>query len=146
MGAMTSTKAAALLAVVIAVGGDAGYASRQLAVGRQPVRAGVDCGRAASAAEKLVCGDAQLERLDVELARLYRLAFDAPQIEASLKNELEVSQRGWIRGRDDCLKADDPRQCAAETYVLRIHELRLNYAGTKLQDPAGISKGPFISR
>src|SRR5262245_38782185 len=112
MGTMTSTKAAALLAAVISVEGHVGYASRQ---GVEPPRAkaSFDCGRAASAGEKLVCGDAQLARLDVELARLYRLALDAPQLETNLKDELRASQRGWIRGRDDCLKADNQRRCVA---------------------------------
>jgi uncharacterized protein len=143
---MTSTKAAALLATVIAVEGNAGYASRQSAVEHQPAKASFDCAKAAAEAEKLVCGDAQLARLDVELARVYRLALDAPQLEAGRKNELQATQRGWIRGRDDCWKADDRRQCVADTYVLRIHELRQSYVGTKTADNAGISKGPFISR
>ena len=30
--------------------------------------------------------------------------------------------------------------------MLRIHELRQNYVGTKTRDSAGISTGPFISR
>ncbi|HVH26624.1 MAG TPA: MliC family protein [Vicinamibacterales bacterium] len=143
---MTSTKAAALLAAVIAVGGHAGYAARQSAVEHQPAMASFDCAKATAAGETLVCGDAQLARLDVELARLYQLAREAPQLEAGQRNELEASQRVWIRGRDDCWKADDRRQCVADTYVLRIHELRQNYVGTKTADPAGISTGPFISR
>ena len=88
---MTSTKAAALLAAVITVEGNAAYGSRQSAVEQHPAKASFDCAKATAAAEKLVCGDAQLATLDVELARPYHLALEAPQLEAGRKQELEAS-------------------------------------------------------
>ena len=58
-----------------------------------------DCAKAVSEAEKLVCGDAELAALDRQLAARYGEAKDAdPAI-----------QRGWAKGRDDCLKGQDPR-------------------------------------
>ena len=34
-------------------------------------------------------------------------------------------QRGWIKGRNDCWKAGDLRQCVEESYQLRITELQI---------------------
>lgn len=52
-----------------------------------------DCAKAASDAEKAVCGDARLSALDRELAALYKAAQTGP-------GELDIAaeQRGWIKG------------------------------------------------
>jgi uncharacterized protein len=139
---MTTMKAAALLAAVIALHGDA-QASRESAVQQLPAKVGVDCAKTAALGE-LVCRDAQLTRLDVELVRLYRLALGAPDLDPGERSELEGAQRGWTRSRDDCGKAADARQCVADSYVLRIHELRERHANTRTADAAGISRGPFV--
>ena len=55
-----------------------------------------DCARAGSAAEKLVCGDAELAALDRQLAARYAQATDADP----------AVQRGWVKERDACWKAE----------------------------------------
>ncbi|MGB6188236.1 MAG: hypothetical protein WBF70_06640, partial [Aeromonas molluscorum] len=34
-------------------------------------------------------------------------------------------QRGWIKGRNECWKADDLRQCVLTNYQQRITELQI---------------------
>ena len=40
---------------------------------------------------------------------------------------LKATQRGWIKGRDECRKADDRRACVADAYRLRTAELQARY-------------------
>lgn len=74
-----------------------------------------DCAKAASAAEKQVCGDAELAALDRTLATRYA-ALPAPD---------PAVQRGWAKGRDECWKADDARTCVLEAYKTRLVELAM---------------------
>lgn len=105
-----------------------------------------DCAAAESQAEKLVCGDDEFAELDREVVRLFRLASDGPDLTAAQRDELAAFQRGWIKGRDDCWKDDDPAACVKRSYVIRIAELRQRYAGARAEDAAGISLGPFATR
>ena len=41
---------------------------------------------------------------------------------------LKAEQLGWIKGRNDCWKADDITQCVSDNYRLRIAELQARYA------------------
>ena len=41
--------------------------------------------------------------------------------------QLKAEQRGWIKGRDDCWKADDRRACVRDEYRRRIAELQARY-------------------
>ena len=102
-----------------------------------------DCAKAASAAEKLVCSDPALSALDQELARLFALARDDPDLGADQRATLIAMQRGWIKGRDDCWKADDLRTCVVDEYLSRILDLRQESAAARGADAAGISLGPF---
>ena len=86
-----------------------------------------DCGRAESGSiEALVCGDAELSALDRKMADVYAAA------SAKAHNEhppvLKGEQRGWIKGRNDCWKAEDVRACVEDEYVRRIAELQARYA------------------
>jgi uncharacterized protein len=86
-----------------------------------------DCSKAESGAEKLVCEDAALARLDRLVAARYAEAVEAARgldvgADAALA-ELRTMQRGWIGGRDECWKAGDPRACVADAYTRREAEL-----------------------
>lgn len=75
--------------------------------------------------EALVCGDEALAGLDRNLAQVYGAAerkADAVQLPV-----LRAEQRGWIKGRDDCWKADDKRACVADEYRRRIAALQAWY-------------------
>ncbi|QJT11506.1 DUF1311 domain-containing protein [Aeromonas sp. 2692-1] len=93
-----------------------------------------DCAKAAGAAETLICKDAALAALDNELATLYpkELANLSPE---QLKTE-KAMQRGWIKGRNDCWKAKDLRQCVEENYQQRITELQIK--GGQLMVPTPV--------
>lgn len=99
-----------------------------------------DCQAAESDAEALVCEDPDLAAIDRELARLYALA-EAAESGDGLAI-LRATQRGWIRGRDDCWKAAGTlADCVRDTYALRIAELRQGYAAARAGD--GPSAGPY---
>ena len=80
-----------------------------------------DCAKAAGEVEKLVCADPELARLDRPLAERYAQARDRPDAVAM--------QRGWVKGRDDCWKADDRTRCVREAYQTRLVELAINGGG-----------------
>ena len=86
-----------------------------------------DCRKAGSEAEKLVCSDERLSQLDQRLAQTYKAAVSAAETldagaDAALK-DLRASQRGWIKGRDECWKAQDLRDCVESSYLIREGEL-----------------------
>lgn len=101
-----------------------------------------DCAKADGEATKLVCADTDLAAMDRELDRLYGLALNGQYMTPERKIELEATQRGWIKGRDDCWKADDKRQCVMAEYAMRIHEIRQGYADARTKDEDGLSSGP----
>lgn len=102
-----------------------------------------DCSRADSSALEAICASPALSELDVELSRLYGLAIDGPNLTPDRGNELKATQRGWIKGRDECWKADAGLEpCIAESYSIRIHDLREGYADARTDDAAGVSVGP----
>jgi uncharacterized protein len=104
-----------------------------------------DCAKAEGDMEQIVCATPELGQLDRELTRLYGLAVDGPYMTPERKRELVATQRGWIKGRDDCWKADDKPACIKREYVIRIAELRQGYADARTDDAAGISLGPFAT-
>ena len=92
-----------------------------------------DCGKVeAGSIAALVCADPALATADAKLALVYAEAL------ANAGNEhppvLKAEQRGWIKGRDECWKAQDPTPCVADAYRLRIAELQARY---RLLTPTG---------
>ena len=79
----------------------------------------------AGSIEAMICGDSELATLDRKLADVYAAAM------AKAADEhppvLKAEQRGWIKGRNECWKSDDKRQCVADQYQRRIAELRARY-------------------
>ncbi len=100
-----------------------------------------DCGKAASQIEELVCQDPDLAALD----RLINTRFEAAvasvrKLETGAEeaeNSLRAYQRGWIKGRNDCWKADDPRACTELEYQRREGEL---VARHMLEKPTGTAR------
>jgi len=74
--------------------------------------ASFDCKRATARVEKLVCGSSQLGKLDVELAELYKEAF---QKDPSVRQE----QLAWLRQRNQC----SDTKCVESAYQDRIEDL-----------------------
>ena len=86
-----------------------------------------DCAKADAEAEVLVCADQELAALDQRLAERYDAALSAIHaLDAGQETEeknLRATQRGWIKGRNDCWKADDVRACVEFSYHTREAEL-----------------------
>lgn len=102
-----------------------------------------ECAKATSEVEKQICADPLLAALDREVGRLFELAQTGVWAIPERVAQLKVYQQGWVWGRDDCLKKDDPRKCMVESYAVRIQELRQSYSNVRSQDGQGVSKGPF---
>jgi uncharacterized protein len=101
-----------------------------------------DCTRAKGQAHELICSDPDLAAMDRELARLYALAAADPQLNADEQASLGLSQRGWEKGRDECWKADELRQCVETSYVQRIHQIRQGSQAARAHSEASRSVGP----
>lgn len=102
-----------------------------------------DCANATGAVETLICKDAALAALDNELAALYPKAI-AELSPEQLKSE-RAMQRGWIKGRNDCWKAQDLRQCVADNYRLRIAELQIKGGQLMVPTPINYQCGHKVS-
>lgn len=107
-----------------------------------------DCRKAESSAEKAVCASDQLASLDLELARLYRLALDGPHMTTERRRDLKAAQSDWILIRDDCRRSAelDLDTCVGNSYAFRIQELREGYADARANDGGGRSTGPVAFR
>ena len=82
-----------------------------------------DCSKADHDVEELICRDNKLAALDNLLAGVYQAALhNFPDHE--LKT-LKAIQRGWIKGRNDCWKAEDLYSCVKHAYETRITELQI---------------------
>lgn len=85
-----------------------------------------DCGKVETdSVEALVCKDEKLSALDHKMAAVYAAA--AQKAANERPPVLKAEQRGWIKGRNDCWKSTDRRQCVEESYRRRIAELQARY-------------------
>jgi len=87
---------------------------------------GFDCSHASGDIETLICSDPELAALDHKMDGVFNRAA-AKNTGAGLK-ALTASQRSWIKGRNDCWKAQDKAQCATESYNVRMVELQITNA------------------
>ncbi len=85
----------------------------------------IDCSKANGSIENLICSDAGLGALDQEMGRVYAAALRKAEHEHP--PVLKAEQRGWIKGRNDCWKSNDRRQCVEDLYRLRRVELEARY-------------------
>lgn len=90
-----------------------------------------DCSKAEGEVELLICSDDDLALLDIRLAKAYSQAMEnIPQEERS---NFRTLQRGWIKGRNECWKAQDVRACVEFSYKSKTVELQI--AGGLLEAP-----------
>lgn len=75
-----------------------------------------DCRKAQGEVEKLICSDASLAALDRRLADVFKAAT------AKAKDEpaklLRAEQRGWVKGRNDCWKANGQQTWITATWTV----------------------------
>jgi len=94
-----------------------------------------DCAQAEGTVEKLICRDAALAARDRQLNAVYRAAIAKARDKPAV--QLRAEQRGWIKGRNDCWKANGQPiwitaswtentvpGCVAAQYRLRTAELQ----------------------
>ncbi len=94
-----------------------------------------DCSKASGEVEKLICADARLAALDRQMAEVYEKAIKGwPAAEIGKQKAL---QRGWIKGRNDCWKADDKRVCIEDSYRTRTVEIRIQSGQLMAPAPVG---------
>ena len=95
------------------------------AVSQHLQRPTYDCAKARGSVETLICEDPELAGLDWQMKQVYQAASAkaANQHPPVLKSE----QRGWVKGRNECWKADGKRDCVADAYRSRIVELQASY-------------------
>lgn len=100
-----------------------------------------DCKKAKGGSiEAIICGSSQIAALDVELARLYRLAVKSP---AGGRGEaLQKEQQDWLAERNRCAKMPAQEICTRDRYLQRIAWLRASQKAARGQDDKGISNGP----
>ncbi len=75
--------------------------------------------------EELICEDEKLSELDRKMAAVYGEA--AKKAINEHPPVLKAEQRGWIKGRNDCWKSTDRRECVDQSYRRRIAELQARY-------------------
>jgi uncharacterized protein len=99
-----------------------------------------DCTKASGTVEKLICADEGLAALDRKLDSVYKAA--TATAKDGLPDTLRAEQRGWVKGRDECWKAEGEgnpvflteswkatsvSECVRGEYRLRISELQVQW-------------------
>jgi uncharacterized protein len=99
---------------------------------------GFDCKKATLKAEVMVCGNARLAQLDVEVTRLYGLIGKAPGVD---RVGLQRLQGGWLNKRNACATTDNSETCLLNAYAGRISDLRAGYPVAR--NDTAVSIGPI---
>ncbi len=94
-----------------------------------------DCAKAQGEVEKLICNNSSLAALDRKLEAVYKATM--AKATGKLASQLRAEQRGWVKGRNDCWKAngtqtwitatwtvDTVQACVDAQYRLRTSELQ----------------------
>jgi uncharacterized protein len=110
-------------------------AATTVAASAQSASPSFDCSKASGQVEELICGDDQLAALDRELAATYKKALKSWP--AEILAEEKAFQRGWIKGRNDCWKAEDQRACVENSYRTRIAEIQIQSGQLVAPVPVG---------
>jgi len=96
--------------------------------------ASFDCSKAQTKVEKLICGDAELSKLDEELNAAYTAALqDEKQADFTRQ-----TQKQWMKERNVCADAG----CVKSTYEARLHALLKGGESTK----QGVASQPAPSK
>lgn len=97
-----------------------------------------DCKKATLKAEIMICGNARLAQLDVEVTRLYGLINKAPDAD---RVALQRLQGGWLNKRNACATTDASETCLLNAYAGRINDLRAGYP--VVRNDTAVSIGPI---
>jgi uncharacterized protein YecT (DUF1311 family) len=75
-----------------------------------------NCAKAQGEVEELICGDTSLATLDRKLGAVYKAA--AAKAHGQLATRLLEEQRGWVKGRNDCWKANGQETWITATWTV----------------------------
>ncbi|QIR13563.1 lysozyme inhibitor LprI family protein [Shewanella aestuarii] len=89
-----------------------------------------DCAKAQGEVEQLICQSDELSQLDQQLLPLYRQVLSL--LDEQDAKVFKAKQRGWIKGRNDCWKANDKNQCIQYEYQIRLTELQIASASVEV--------------
>lgn len=98
-----------------------------------------DCAKAGGKVETLICNDPALAALDLKLAAAYDRALE--RVARDGYSDPRAMQRGWVKGRNDCWKAEDVRDCVEAGYRQRIAELQIQYGDMVVPSPVNFRCG-----
>ncbi|MDR2172777.1 MAG: hypothetical protein LBE32_00985 [Burkholderiales bacterium] len=84
--------------------------------GSDPIKPSFDCAKAKSRAEKLICSDNNLAKLDLTVHELHKKAMSAAIDQKVLADD---SKEAWRWREDNC----DNKNCVTEWFIERIHVL-----------------------
>lgn len=76
-----------------------------------------DCAKAQGAVEKAICADPALATRDRALADVYKAA--TAKASGKLAATLKTEQRGWVKGRNECWKADGQETWITATWTVK---------------------------
>lgn len=76
-----------------------------------------DCAKAQGVVEKAICADAGLAARDRQLAAVYKAA--TAKARGRLADTLRADQRGWVKGRNDCWKANGQETWITATWTVK---------------------------
>lgn len=93
-----------------------------IGAGASAAQPSFNCIKATHEVEQLICNDDELAALDVSMNELYQLVLKNTPNDS--QKQLKTEQIGWVKGRNDCWKADDKRACIKGEYETRINELK----------------------
>jgi Uncharacterized protein conserved in bacteria, putative lipoprotein len=80
-----------------------------------------DCDGARGEIERLICTDDELAALDVRFAKDFASAM--ARSPANRIADLRARARNWMKDRNACAKASDPRSCTADVYKRMLEGL-----------------------
>jgi uncharacterized protein len=105
---------------------------------QQTMAGGMDCVKAASAAEKAVCADKGLYALDAQMGAAYsKLMKSAPDKTAELKG----AQRLWLKTRNQCV---ENVSCLNQRYRERLESLQTQWIDTLAYLPDEIDRQAMV--
>lgn len=79
--------------------------------------ASFDCARASTKIEKMICGDAELSRLDEDLGATYKSAMQSDKEVETIRQ----AQKRWMKSRNSCSDVT----CLRDSYKTRMAEFEL---------------------
>ena len=99
-----------------------------------------DCAKARAWSEQYICQDSELATFDREMAELYRTI---GRENAGQGDEHIAAQRTWLKQREQCQSAKEPKNCLVEHYQQRLAVLKDN-AGTNRMSMRGPALTPAV--